>query len=174
MGRQVLVLNQDFRALTTTSAYKAFVLLFLEKADMISPADNFVFRTVSTSYPVPSIIRLKDYVHIPYKGIVLTRLNIFKRDNFQCQYCGSTQDLTLDHVMPRSRGGATSWENLSTACKKCNSKKGSLTPEEARMPLAHKPYKPSFIMFLREHNGSVDQQWLTYLGTKKEARFRFD
>jgi 5-methylcytosine-specific restriction endonuclease McrA len=165
MGRQVLVLNQDFRAMTVTSAYQAFLLVFLDKAELISPVENHYFRTVSASYQIPSIIRLRHYVNIPYKkGVVLSRQNIFKRDKFQCQYCGSSHNLTLDHVMPRSRGGATSWDNLITACQKCNAKKGHKTPDEAHMPLRTKPFKPSFLVFTRDHSGTIDDAWLTYLG----------
>jgi 5-methylcytosine-specific restriction endonuclease McrA len=164
MGRKVLVLNQDFRALTVCSVHRAFLLVYMEKAELVSNAKNIYLRTVSTSFPAPSIIRLQDYVNIPYKGVVLSRQNIFKRDGHTCQYCGSKTVLTLDHVMPRSRGGQSSWENLTTACKRCNSKKGDLTPNEAQMPLKRKPFKPSFFMFLRDFSGHVDDEWLTYLG----------
>lgn len=164
MGRKVLVLNQDYRALTVCSVHRAFLLVYMEKAELVSNAKNLFLRTVSSSYPVPSIIRLQDYVNIPYKGVVLSRQNIFKRDGHLCQYCSSRSDLTLDHVMPRSRGGQSSWDNLVTACKHCNSKKGDCTPDEAGMPLKRKPYKPSFFMFLRDFSGYVDDDWLTYLG----------
>jgi 5-methylcytosine-specific restriction endonuclease McrA len=136
----------------------------MQKAETISSAKGHFLRTVSSSLPIPSIIRLNEYVHVPYKGVMLSRQNIFKRDNHQCQYCGSRTDLTLDHVIPRSRGGVTSWENLVTACKHCNSRKGDYTPEEAEMPLKRKPFKPSFFMFLRDFSGSIDEEWMTYLG----------
>ena len=99
---------------------------------------------------------------------MLSRQNIFRRDNSSCQYCGKTEDLTLDHVIPKSRGGRTSWDNLTTACKRCNSRKGDLTPEEAQMPLKIKPYKPSFVMFLRDFGGMIEDSWLPFLGKKKE------
>jgi 5-methylcytosine-specific restriction endonuclease McrA len=164
MGRKVLVLNQDYRALTVCSVHRAFLLVYMEKAELVSNAKNAYLRTVSASFPVPSIIRLQDYVNIPYKGVVLSRQNIFKRDGHICQYCSSRSELTLDHVMPRSRGGQSSWENLVTACKKCNSKKGDCTPQEANMPLKRKPYKPSFFIFLRDFSGNIDDEWMTYLG----------
>jgi len=121
---------------------------------------------------MPSIIKLNSYVNIPYKGVVLSRQNIFKRDGNKCVYCNQTYDLTLDHVLPKSRKGQTSWDNLVTACRTCNSKKGDRTPEEAQMKLPYAPYKPSFIMFLRDLSGKVDDEWYTYLGSKKRTSWR--
>lgn len=165
-GRKVLILNQDYRALTVCSVQKAFILVFLKKAELISEAPNHQLRTVSQAFPMPSIIRLFRYVNLPYKGVMLSRQNIFKRDGGKCQYCGSTKDLTLDHVIPRSKGGRSTWDNLVTACKNCNSRKGDNTPEEANMPLARQPFKPSFIMFLRDFSGPVEEEWKPYLGKK--------
>ena len=168
MGRKVLVLNQDYSALTICSIPKAFLLVYLKKADLISESATEQLRTITKAFPMPSVIRLHRYVYLPYKGIMLSRQNIFKRDSSMCQYCGSHEDLTLDHVMPRSRGGKTTWDNLTTACKRCNSRKGDLTPEEAKMPLNIKPYKPSFIMFLRDFSGAVEDSWLPFVGRKKD------
>jgi 5-methylcytosine-specific restriction endonuclease McrA len=167
MGK-VLILNQDYSALTICSIQKAFILVYLSKADIISESSQGGIQTVTRTFPRPSIIRLHKYVNLPYKGVILSRQNIFKRDNHQCQYCGATNDLTLDHVLPRSRGGKSSWTNLVTACKACNSKKGDLTPEEAEMPLPRKPFKPSFIMFLRDFSGKIEKEWETYLGKKSK------
>jgi 5-methylcytosine-specific restriction endonuclease McrA len=97
---------------------------------------------------------------------MLNRQNIFKRDGQRCQYCGTSEDLTLDHVIPKSRGGQSKWDNLTTACKRCNSRKGDFTPEEANMPLQQKPYKPSFIVFLRDFSGSIADDWQPYLSKK--------
>ena len=104
----VLVLNQDFSPLTLSSVERAFLLIYLEKAEMLDVLHGKVLRTVSNSYPCPSVIRILDYKKIPYKGVVLTRHNLFKRDGFQCQYCGTSSNLTLDHVQPKSRGGKRS------------------------------------------------------------------
>ncbi|MCU0430251.1 MAG: HNH endonuclease [Cytophagaceae bacterium] len=164
MAGKVLVLNQDYRALTVCSVQRAFLLVYMQKAELVSNAENFYLRTVSSLFPAPSIIRLHSYVNIPYKGVVLSRQNIFKRDGHSCQYCGTHSDLTLDHVLPRSRGGQSSWDNLVAACKSCNSKKGDQTPDEASMPLKRKPFKPSFFMFLREFSGNIQEDWLVYLG----------
>jgi 5-methylcytosine-specific restriction endonuclease McrA len=112
---------------------------------------------------MPAVIRLHQYIHIPYRGVVLTRQNIFKRDEFKCQYCASVKDLTLDHVIPRSRGGKSTWKNLITACKLCNAKKGNFTPQEAGMYLSQLPYKPSYIIFLRDFSGMIRDEWKPYL-----------
>jgi 5-methylcytosine-specific restriction endonuclease McrA len=112
---------------------------------------------------MPSVIRLNRYVNAPYKGVNLTRQNIFKRDNFECQYCGTRKDLTLDHVIPSSKGGAHAWNNLVTACKRCNAKKGDFSPEAAGIALRHKPYKPTYTLFLRDNHGLGHDEWDEFL-----------
>ncbi len=169
MGRKVLVLNADYTALSICTVTKAFLLVYLNKAELISENEKFRLRTVSTSYPLPSVIKLNNYVSKPYKGVVLNRQNIFKRDGNKCVYCGHHKDLTLDHVMPKSRGGKTNWDNLVTACKKCNSRKGDYTPEEARMPMQVKPFKPSLTNFLREMAINSDRNWAQFLGVNDTA-----
>jgi len=167
--RNVLVLNQDYSPLTVCSVERAFLLVFLNKAEMLSPIPNLFFHTVSVSYPIPSVIRVSRYITVPYKGVVLSRQNVFKRDNHECQYCGTNRDLTLDHLVPRSKGGTSSWRNLITACKHCNAKKGDYTPEEAGMRLRRMPFKPSYIMFLKSSNGHVFEEWRPYLQVKSEV-----
>ena len=138
MNSRVLVLNQDFSPLMVCSVQRAFILVYLNKSEMVRPANGYKLHSVTHSYAMPSVIRLNRYVHAPYKGVTLTRQNIFKRDNFECQYCGTKKELTIDHVIPSSRSGAHSWQNLVAACKKCNAKKGDYTPEEAGMLLRKK------------------------------------
>ncbi len=169
MARKVLVLNADFRALAVCTVSKAFLLVYLEKAEIVNKAENVFLRTVNRTFDMPSVIRLVNYVNVPYRGVMLSRQNIFKRDAGTCVYCGTTKDLTLDHVLPRSRGGKTSWTNLVTACKRCNSRKGDLTPDEANMPLPYKPFRPSFVVFLREFSGMGDDSWQPFLTNKHIA-----
>lgn len=169
MGKKVLVLNQDYSALTICSVEKAFILVFLDKAELVSESQSNYLRTISSTFPMPSIIRLHRYVHLPFKGVILTRQNIFKRDGHRCQYCGTHEDLTLDHVLPKSRGGKSSWDNLVAACRRCNARKGDYTPEEAEMALRQKPYRPSFIMFLRDFSGHLEEDWHPYLSKKMKA-----
>lgn len=140
---KVAVLSKDFEPLTYCNVERAIVLLYLNKAEAITNT-NHVIRSVSSVYKVPRIIRLlyktaKRYIPV----IRYSRKNIHSRDNHSCQYCGSSQNLTIDHVMPVSRGGKSNWENTVTACLKCNNKKGNKTPAEAGMPLRKEPVKPS-------------------------------
>jgi 5-methylcytosine-specific restriction endonuclease McrA len=166
-SRKVLVLNADYSALSVCGMYKAFLLVYLEKAEVVNISDDMLIRTVDKAYQAPSVIRLTSYINIPFKGVMMNRQNIFKRDNNRCVYCSSKADLTLDHVLPRSRGGKSTWTNLVTACKRCNAKKGDFLPEEANMKLPYKPFKPSFILFLREFSGIGDKNWMPYLSSKE-------
>lgn len=166
MAHKVLILNQDYSPLTICSVQKAFILVYLCKAELVTEAQHYLLRSVTATYPMPSIIRLYRYVHLPYKGVMLSRQNIFKRDGGRCQYCGTHEDLTLDHVLPKSRGGKSTWDNLLTACKKCNSKKGDFTPQEANMNFSQTPYKPSFVVFLRDFSGHIEEDWKPYLSKK--------
>jgi 5-methylcytosine-specific restriction endonuclease McrA len=159
----VLVLNQDYQAIGVCSVERAFVLVLLQKAELLSDNPKRQLKSVQQDFRFPSIIRLYRYVHIPYKRVNLSRHNIFKRDRNRCVYCGTKDSLTIDHVVPRSQGGRDSWHNLVTACQKCNAKKGNMTPEEAGMELRHKPFRPSFVMFLSNFAGDIREDWKPYL-----------
>ena len=163
MDSRVLVLNQDYSPLMVCSVERAFILVFLNKSEMLKPSNGHKLHTVTKTFPMPSVIRLNRYIHAPFKGVNLTRQNIFKRDNFECQYCGTKRDLTLDHVIPSSRGGAHHWNNLVTACKKCNAKKGDYTPEEAGLILKRKPHKPSYTIFLKDYVHNHAGEWDEFL-----------
>ncbi len=137
--------------------------MFLEKAELIKFNNQAFVRSSTIQYPQPTIIRLVDYRNSP-KTIDLTRRNLMRRDGMRCQYCGkSNVQLTLDHILPRSRGGREEWENLVVACVACNNKKGNRTPEEAGMKLLSKPKKPSPILFLRQHFPQNENDWKDYL-----------
>lgn len=158
-----MVLNQDYQAISVCSVERAFVLLLLDKAEMVCDNPTRKLRSVRQVFDCPSIIRLFRYIKIPYRNVALSRHNIYKRDGFCCAYCGNRDGLTLDHVLPKSRGGRDSWHNLVTACGRCNSLKGDRTPEEAEMVLKMKPFRPSFIVYLRDFAGSLDDEWKPYL-----------
>lgn len=163
MNATVLVLNQDYQPLSICSVQRSMKLLFLEKAELLHDDPHRELRTIREAYQYPSVIRLRNYIRIPFTKVVLSRRNIMRRDNFTCMYCGKKSDLTIDHVIPKSRGGGDVWENLTTACEKCNVKKGNKTPKEAEMPLKKKPYRPVPITFFRDYNGSVQEPWKPYL-----------
>lgn len=163
LNGNVLILNQDYQPLSVVNVKKSLMLLFLEKAEMLHNRPEYKIRTVRSSFDYPSVIRLRNYARIPYKNIVLSRKNILKRDRHKCQYCNKADKLTIDHVIPKSRGGKDIWENLVTACTVCNHKKGNRTPKEAGMKLARKPYRPNHIIFLRDFYGKVDDEWKPYL-----------
>ncbi len=163
MSGHVLVLNQDYRALTICSVQRAVILVHLQKAELVESLPDHFLRSPSFRFPWPSIVRLKAFVRVPYKRIMLSRKNVLRRDAFRCQYCASKEALTVDHVLPKSRGGRDTWENLVAACTPCNNKKGNRTPEEARMALRRAPFRPSQVMFIRDFIGNVDDTWKPYL-----------
>ncbi|MFT6035893.1 MAG: 5-methylcytosine-specific restriction endonuclease McrA [Marivirga sp.] len=164
---RTLVLNADYSPITVCGFQKAFLLVFLNKADILVKDDQ-PLRTVDRVFTLPSVIKLKQYAKIPYKGVELTRINVFKRDSFMCQYCGTQKDLTLDHLIPRAKGGKSVWNNLVTACKRCNARKGQATPEASGLSLVRKPYKPSYVIFIRDFSGEISSCWLPYLRVKEE------
>lgn len=171
----VLVLNKSWVAVNVASARRAITLLYQGHARAVHPADYSLYsfadwcdlsadedsdedgrfvRTPNLRIRLPEVIILSVFNSFVHRDVPFTRRNIFARDNHQCQYCGkrfAKQDLTVDHVIPRSRGGGDSWDNLVLACVRCNLKKGSRTPEEANMPLIRHPSRP---------------QWLPKLGTR--------
>ena len=164
MNRKVLVLNHNYEPLSVCNVRKAVILLFLGKAELIEASDGRSLHSVSMAMPFPSIVRLSVYVRIPFKKIVLSRKNILRRDGHRCQYCGRADvPLTVDHVIPRARGGEETWENLVAACVRCNNKKGDRLPGEAQMSLMRRPIRPNHVMFIRDYVGSVDDCWKPYL-----------
>lgn len=140
-----LVLNADYRPLSYyplslwpwQDAVKA---VWLDRVDIVAEYDEYV-ASPSTRIKIPSVVVLKDFVK-PQKRVAFTRFNLFLRDGFQCQYCGSRGDLTFDHVIPRARGGVTSWENVVAACSRCNLKKGSKSLRQSGMRLLKPARQP--------------------------------
>ncbi len=166
MDGVVLVLNQNYEPLNVCNLPRAFRLVFGARAEVLE-YDHQVIRTPRAEYRAPAVIRLQDLIRRPRPRVKLSRREIFIRDGYTCQYCGrQSSDLTLDHVVPRHRGGGHTWDNLVAACKTCNHRKGGKLLEEARLRLARRPVEPRcdiysvFTPYLRdEHNES----WRTYL-----------
>ncbi len=166
MKLKALVLNLDYTPITVCTVQRAFLLVFLNKAELIKTNSSLTFHTVNKTFSMPSVIKLTRYINVPYKGVVLSRENVFKRDRFQCQYCGTSKELTLDHLIPKAKGGKTTWNNLITACKRCNSRKGNGSLEEAGFQLTYRPFRPSYIMYLKDLSGNRYEEWKPFLQQK--------
>lgn len=141
---QVLVLNFDYTPINLTSIKRGFNLVYKGKAEIIKSDENDLIAGVKR-YMKPIIIRLLNYIKHHTRNYRPSRLRVYKRDNFECVYCGSGNNLTLDHVIPKSRGGKNTWDNLVTSCFKCNLKKGNKTPEEAKLKMRHQPFVPTMM-----------------------------
>jgi 5-methylcytosine-specific restriction endonuclease McrA len=193
LDASVLVLNKLFMAIHIISVRRAFCLLCKELAEVVSLEDgrfatydfptwrelsefrarNFReedddwVRTINSEIQVPRVIRLLDYDKLPKQTVKFNRRNIFARDNNQCQYCGKkfpTSELSLDHVLPRSQNGQSTWENIVCACVSCNVKKGGRTPREASMALIRRPEKPKRSPMLNlKMTHRKYQSWRTFL-----------
>ena len=192
LSASVLVLNRFYMAVHVVSVRRAFGLLFRDLAEVIhleegqfanydihswreiselraqfkAPEDDWI-RSVNFEIQVPRVIRLLFYDRLPKQAIRFNRRNIFARDGNRCQYCGKrfpTSELSLDHIIPRSRGGEATWENIVCSCVRCNVKKGGRTPEEAHMHLVRQPVKPKRSPLLAMKLGNPKyQSWKTFL-----------
>jgi len=147
-NRKVLVLDANYQAIQVIDWKDAICLVYLDKAEAVTYYEDFSVRSVSQELQVPSILRVKNKFKANYKKMNISRMKIFKRDKFQCAYCGdhfTKKELTIDHIIPLSRGGAKkTWENLITSCGGCNYKKADKLPREANMPLLFEPYIPKW------------------------------
>jgi 5-methylcytosine-specific restriction endonuclease McrA len=164
---KVLVLNNSFEPLHVCSARRAVILLYTGKAERVEDSAR-VLRSPSLIFVIPAVIRLHRYVKRPVSPpISFNKKNILKRDAYTCQYCGRNggERMTIDHVVPRSLGGRTVWENVVSACRECNLKKGNKTLHEARMTLLRKPSRPASILYLglMSHSAQRILLWNKYL-----------
>ncbi len=157
----VLVLNQDYQPVNICRVRRAVVLVFQGKAEILENGLGII-HSVSHSLPIPSVVRLIYLVSRPRFQKKLTRYEVFSRDNYTCQYCGyETRELTLDHVIPKSRGGNHDWENIVSCCYPCNRRKAGRTPTEAGMRLICRPVPPtptSFHLPYQYHHTHSDWQ----------------
>ena len=163
--RPVLVLNQSYEPLNVCRARRAVVLIYSGKAELLENGSGFI-HSANHIFPLPSVIRICYMIKRPRLQPKLTRLEVFNRDKYTCQYCGKeTHQLTLDHVIPRHLGGEHKWENLVSACVSCNRRKAGKTPEQARMNLSHSPFPPhsSNLFNIPYHYRQTQHQWQKYL-----------
>lgn len=171
INRGVLVLNHNYEPLNICRLKRAIILIFNKKAELLE-YDSAKIRTVNSTLEVPSVIRMLYYIRRPKPNIQLTRNNIFARDNYTCQYCGKmTKDLTLDHIIPKRLGGKSTWENLVSACKTCNNKKGEKTLQQVNMQLIKQPkaltYYPGFNLN-KNSKMPLNDSWRRYLTYEKK------
>lgn len=162
----VLVLNSNYEPLNVCNMRRAIVLVLNGKAEVLEEY-NMLISSAADMFEAPSVIRLIYMIKRPYPRVKLCRREVFLRDNFTCQYCGiQTRDLTLDHVVPRSKGGPHTWENLVSACKQCNHRKGGKTLDEARLRLLQQPQEPRagrYYTIQRSLNRHANEDWLKFI-----------
>lgn len=183
LSDQTLVLNKSWAAIATTSVREALSMLFSGTARAVEPETYQIHgfdswaslavdpgepcvRTVSLEVRVPEVIVLSQFNGMPRPRAAFSRRNLFRRDRNRCQYCGvrpGTDELTIDHVFPRSRGGASSWENCVLACVPCNRRKANRTPEEARMSLRVRPREPEWTPIMEVPVGRLRQTWRAFV-----------
>ena len=165
MGQRVLVLNSSYEPLQLISTRRAVVLLLQEKAEVIEAAQQLL-RSQGFAVHIPLVIRLVRYIKIPRRmRLPCSRRGVLARDRETCQYCGIQPgrfQLTVDHVVPRSRGGLTTWDNVVTACRDCNHNKGGRTPDEANMVLMSVPRQPQYVAFALLGELERNEVWRKY------------
>jgi 5-methylcytosine-specific restriction endonuclease McrA len=170
MTRDVLLLNASEEVISVIDWQRAINLLFSGKATKpYNYSHTYSIKTTSGTFELPAAIMLIEYVRIPFRKVGLSKKNIIKRDNGICQYCScklSSKNSTVDHVLPKSRGGGNSWTNLVASCHPCNLRKGNRTPSEANMKLLKQPQAPGkdvvHIVLLDEHKNKLWERWLDY------------
>jgi 5-methylcytosine-specific restriction endonuclease McrA len=161
---RVLVLNASYEPLNVCSVRRAVVLILKEKAEMLEQGER-ALHSESITFPHPVVIRLITYVSVPRDRAKrrITRRAVFARDSWTCQYCGTTSHLTVDHVIPRSRGGPSDWENIVTSCAPCNRRKGNRTPVETGVHPRRKPRVPGPTIFIKVAAPVIPAAWQQYL-----------
>mgnify|MGYP001240078147 CR=1 FL=1 len=165
--RDTLLLDQGYQPVKVIPWQRALVMHMVGKVELVTEHEWQV-RTVSAHFPVPAVVRLLRRLRHRPPFVRFSRENIYLRDEYSCQYCGKQphpRELTLDHVLPRSRGGGTSWRNVVAACGPCNRRKGGLTPDEANMPLRNIPRRPRWLAprVLQMRHGNLPKAWADWL-----------
>jgi 5-methylcytosine-specific restriction endonuclease McrA len=160
----VLVLNATFEPINVCSVRRAVVLVLKQKAELIEQG-GWELRSERASLSRPVVIRLVAYVHVPRDAHrrKITRRAVFARDGWTCQYCGSRSNLTVDHVIPRCKGGTSSWENIVASCAPCNRRKGDRLPRQANMHPRRAPHTPRAEIFIHVASPTIPAAWRAYL-----------
>ena len=182
LTRPTLVLNRNWQPVGVTKVARTLIMVWNDTARIVDPDDFRLYtwadwsalepdegepfiRTVRSRLRVPEVVSLTRYDRVPASTVTFSRRNIFKRDRYTCQYCGTqpgSEELTIDHVTPRSQGGVSSWQNCVLACVECNKRKANRTPEQARMPLRRKPVRPSWKPIYATQGLRIDS-WIKFV-----------
>lgn len=182
LQRPTLVLNRNWQPVNVATVARALVLLWNESARVVDPKDFQLYtwddwaklapkageafiRGVRLRLRVPEVVALTEYDRLPAAHVTFSRRNIFKRDHYTCQYCGAqpgSEELTLDHVLPRAQGGVSSWENCVLSCVTCNKRKADRTPEQARMKLRKQPVRPTWKPLYADHEVRIES-WSKFI-----------
>jgi 5-methylcytosine-specific restriction endonuclease McrA len=166
-GGRVLVLNATYEPINVCTVRRAVVLLLKEKAEVIEQSERQL-HSANSSITRPAVIRLVSYVRVPRDTHrrKITRRAVFARDDWTCQYCGSRNQLTVDHVIPRSKGGGSTWDNIVAACAPCNRRKGDALPRQAGMTLARAPRTPNPDVFIQVASPTIPATWRQYMAAR--------
>jgi 5-methylcytosine-specific restriction endonuclease McrA len=178
MSREVLVLNSDYEPLNICNLHRAIKLIYKEKADILHYCGEeqndfeFVYNGGGDDFAIPTVIRLRFQIKRPRPVARVSRRGIYLRDNYKCQYCDSSSELTLDHVIPKRLGGSDTWENLVTCCRKCNGKKSDKPLDKCGLTLKKQPKAPKYnssLSFSKYLFGSSQDVWKYYLPDDSES-----
>jgi 5-methylcytosine-specific restriction endonuclease McrA len=162
MVGRALVLNASFEPLSVVASRRALVLVLSDKAVLIHET-GLELHSARAKFPEPSIVRLVNYVRVPHQSrVAVTRRSVFVRDGHRCQYCGAQAE-NIDHVVPRSRGGTHSWENVVACCRRCNTRKQDCLLEESGLHLHRVPHAPRSRLWLLAASGEVREEWAPYV-----------
>ncbi len=160
---KILLLNSTYEPLDTVSLERAMILIVSNKVEVLHQHRTKKIRTISTEYPYPEVVRLKVFVRLKRRELSPTKKNIIFRD-VCCQYCGSRHHLTIDHVVPKSKGGKDTWTNMVACCHSCNNKKGDKSLEEIGFTLLKEPTRPNTLTFTRDYSKFYEvDSWSDYL-----------
>ena len=163
MSDKVLVLNATYEPLNVCTARRAIVLMLKQKAEAVEMSGR-MYHSAENAFPLPNVIKLSYFVRVPRGDRRrVSRRAVLARDDHRCQYCGSRSHLTIDHVIPRSRGGASNWENMVASCAPCNARKGDRLPSEANMRLNRAPRPPEPFAFAFMAVTEIHRSWKRYL-----------
>ena len=172
LNRKVLVLNQNYQPLTITKTKRAVSLVLMEKVEIIEHYKDSI-HSINYELQLPSVIRLNRFIKFHPKNISLSRKNVLKRDNYPCQYCSiKNVPMTLDHIIPKQKGGNDTWVNLVAACIPCNRKKKNRTPKDSGMVLLRRPKKPTVLSYFQQFVRKKQNAWRPYLFMENQDRMK--